>query len=166
MSVKIINGDLFDKNDNIYKICFIVHQVNCQGVMGSGLAKKIKEVYPRVYKEYKEALNNGTVSLGSAQIVFVVDTKKKIMHVVNLFAQDKYGRDKQYTDYEALKTSLINLKDNIRDLAYLPDRVIIRIPYMMGCGLGGGDWNIVLSIINEVFEKSLYEVNIMNNQIL
>ena len=30
----------------------IAHQVNCQGVMGSGVAKAIKNEYPKVYKEY------------------------------------------------------------------------------------------------------------------
>ena len=35
-----------------YKIDYIVHQVNCQGKMGSGVAKRIKDEYPVVYKNY------------------------------------------------------------------------------------------------------------------
>ena len=31
----------------------ICHQVNCQGVMGSGVALQIKRKYPQAYKDYK-----------------------------------------------------------------------------------------------------------------
>ena len=41
--------DIFDSGADI-----ICHQVNCQGVMGSGLAKQIRERYPIVYEEYKK----------------------------------------------------------------------------------------------------------------
>ena len=33
----------------------ICHQVNCQGVMGSGIAKQVREKYPNVYNSYKKA---------------------------------------------------------------------------------------------------------------
>ena len=36
--IQIIEGNLFDSNAHI-----IAHQVNCQGVMGSGVAKQVKE---------------------------------------------------------------------------------------------------------------------------
>lgn len=48
MSIKIIDGDLFTTNAKI-----ICHQVNCQGKMGSGVAKQVREKYPHVYEEYK-----------------------------------------------------------------------------------------------------------------
>lgn len=39
--IKVINGDLFTSKAN-----FIVHQVNCQGVMGSGVAAQVAENFP------------------------------------------------------------------------------------------------------------------------
>lgn len=36
--IKIIQGDLLEAKENI-----IAHQVNCKGVMGSGVAKQIKQ---------------------------------------------------------------------------------------------------------------------------
>ena len=39
--IKIFEGDLLESGAN-----FICHQVNCQGVMGSGVAKQIKEQFP------------------------------------------------------------------------------------------------------------------------
>ncbi len=45
--IKIIDGNLFDTKAKI-----IAHQVNCRGVMGSGVALQIKERYPYVYEMY------------------------------------------------------------------------------------------------------------------
>ena len=36
---------------------YICHQVNCMGVMGAGIAKQIKAMYPEVYEEYKRVCN-------------------------------------------------------------------------------------------------------------
>lgn len=47
--IKIVNRDIILANEQI-----IAHQVNCKGVMGSGVAKSIKTAYPEVYNEYKK----------------------------------------------------------------------------------------------------------------
>ena len=46
--IKHIKRDIFKSGADL-----ICHQVNCQGVMGSGIAKQVREKYPKVYKEYK-----------------------------------------------------------------------------------------------------------------
>ena len=33
---------------------FIAHQVNCQGVMGAGVAKALRNKYPELYSQYQE----------------------------------------------------------------------------------------------------------------
>ena len=38
MSVKYVEGNIFDCTEDI-----IVHQTNCQGVMGHGIALQVKE---------------------------------------------------------------------------------------------------------------------------
>ena len=43
----IIDGNLLDSDATV-----ICHQVNCQGKMNSGVAKAIRNKYPRVYEEY------------------------------------------------------------------------------------------------------------------
>lgn len=48
-NIKIIEGNILDCDKDI-----IVQQVNCQGVMGGGLAKQILMRYPEVPKEYKK----------------------------------------------------------------------------------------------------------------
>lgn len=65
-----------------------------------------------------------------------------------------YGRQKvRYTDYDALRSALVSLKR----LAVDHDRTV-ALPWMIGCGLANGDWNVVYKIIEEVFED--YEVSL------
>ena len=45
--MEIIDGNIFNCKENI-----IVHQTNCQGVMGHGIAAQVKERYPEVFRGY------------------------------------------------------------------------------------------------------------------
>ena len=57
----ITNGNLLDT-----ELTFIVHQVNCQGVMGAGVARQIKEKFPKAWENYKADLAAyGDLNLGS-----------------------------------------------------------------------------------------------------
>ena len=101
--------DAFEKDGPVV----ILQQVNCQGVMGSGVAKAIRDKYPQVYTQYSWMIENSdprqpsSQLLGNRQMIEVEKNK----FVVNLFAQDFFGRDgRQYTNYEALRQSLMNLK--------------------------------------------------------
>lgn len=49
MTIQIVNGDLLEASEDI-----LGHQVNCQGVMGSGIAKILRDRYPNLYPEYKK----------------------------------------------------------------------------------------------------------------
>ena len=51
--IKIIDGNLFDSKAN-----FIVHQTNCLGVMGAGVALQVAEKFPHVEKEYLKYLRH------------------------------------------------------------------------------------------------------------
>ena len=47
-----VKGNLLDSNCD-----YICHQVNCQGVMNSGVAKQIREKWPEVYESYVNFYN-------------------------------------------------------------------------------------------------------------
>jgi O-acetyl-ADP-ribose deacetylase (regulator of RNase III) len=144
--IKFVHGNLLDATENI-----ICHQVNCQGVMGSGLAKQIRDKYPSVYLKYNSFCNGKSPKelLGQMQIVQLSGDKG----VANLFGQLNYGRDKSviYTDYHALHNSFLQLKDfaEFRELS-------VAIPYNIGCGLANGDWNVVRGIIETTFKDCDY----------
>ena len=50
--IKIINCDVFKSGAD-----FVLHQINCQGVMGSGVAKQVREKHPEVYSAYVTLCN-------------------------------------------------------------------------------------------------------------
>lgn len=116
----------------------IVHQVNCQGVMGAGFAKQIRNVYPDCYEEYKKfCIEHEKELLGN---ICIYEGKRDI--IINLFSQDRYGRNKRYTDYQAMEQGFKRIRK------VFPTEEIIA-PYMIGCGLAGGDWNIVLPLLKK-----------------
>ena len=156
--IKTINCDILESGADI-----ICHQVNCQGVMGSGLAKQLKERYPRMYEEYvahcKWNKDHHTTPLGSIVAYWELPYWSSLLNglppgppaVVGLYGQNYYGIDKQHTDYKALESSLWTFYNIFcTDAQYYPS---VAIPYGLGCGLGGGDWEVVHKIICDVFDE-------------
>jgi len=138
-------GNILDATENV-----VLQQVNCKGVMGSGLAKQIRNRYPWVYTEYKEYLAEGGEFLGTTQRVKI----GPLQWVINLFSQDDYGRgNKVYTDYPAFEHALQSVH-----LFVFGNDFSVAIPYKIGCGLANGDWNVVLEIIEKIFKDYKYDV--------
>lgn len=148
------NGNILDSGADI-----ICHQVNCQGAMNSGVAKAIRNKWPKVYTEYKakcdyeEATVNDLYGryespidwseclLGDIQVVLVDENKA----VINMFAQQYYGYDqKRYTSYDAFWYCLGRIKRIIN-----PEKTI-AFPARIGCVRGGANWNVILTMIEEV----------------
>ena len=127
---------------NILKVTkgVIVHQVNCQGIMGAGLALQIKQKWPIVFTKYK----NKDWELGDVQLVKITET----LWLANLAGQNYYGRDKRYTDYRAVQKGFNKLKKRIEKLGY---NIPVYVPYKMGCGMAGGDWSIYKDIVKKVY---------------
>ncbi|PSB00137.1 Appr-1-p processing protein [Bacillus halotolerans] len=146
--IKIEKGNILDATEDI-----IVQQVNCKGVMGAGLAKAILNKYPNVKKEYQSFrnfnLNKGLTDkdlLGLVNYVRVSDGKV----IANVFGQiniKKNHFDKTvYTKTEALTRGLKEVKELSKQL-----NKSVAIPYGIGCGLAGGDWNIISELIDSIF---------------
>ena len=167
--MKHVKGDIFESGADA-----ILHQVNCQGVMGSGIAKQVREKFPSVFACYKSLCDYDkhvkddrglrlSTLLGRAQIVPKTDYlcgekegAENQQFIVNLFAQDEYGYDgKCYTDYDALRSCLEQVNQRFSGKT-------VAIPYLMACHRGGGDWSIVSAMIEETLvdcDVTLYEYN-------
>lgn len=149
--IKYIDGDILSGPKQVERI-IICQQVNCSGVMGAGLAKQIRAKYPVVYSEYQRyiyELNEQELPLlWRVSYVRVADN----IAIANIFGQDGYGRGKRHTNYAALSVAFRRMFSRIRNT--------IRIPYGIGCGLGGGDWNIVEAIIKDAAEANNANVEI------
>lgn len=159
MSIHVVKGDIFNTHCNI-----ICHQVNCQGVMGHGIAKQVKEKYKGVFNEYKRYCDahadNREAMLGEALIVdidygaavldWLVDKERK--YIANIFGQLTYGTGLR-TDYKALVLGLEVVANFAKE-----HNLSVAIPYKIGCGLAGGDWNKVNILIEGVFAGTGLEV--------
>jgi O-acetyl-ADP-ribose deacetylase (regulator of RNase III) len=149
MDIKIYNGDITKCNADI-----IAHQVNCKFVMGGGVALALRKRWPVVYKNYialgEECDKSSEEWLGTCQIVKIDQNR----YVANLFGQDDLGYEKCYTNYAALETAL---KELLFHVEYMELKTI-AFPWLMSCGLAGGDWSIVKSLIEKTFEDSDIEI--------
>ena len=145
-----VKGNLLESPVHI-----IAHQVNCLGIMGGGIALQIKKKWPKVFEEYKEFIedweycNGGELPLGHC---YTTDVSKE-RTVVNIFGQNGIGG--MATDYDAVKRAFVELHEYlISDRLYKVDSQIpVGIPYKMGCGLGGGDWDIYRKMLQELEDE-------------
>lgn len=141
----------------------IGHQVNCQGIMGSGVAAQIRKRFPIVFNDYRSlcSVNNYNPArlLGRVQFFTFASPENVEYKVCNIFGQDTFnsayreGRlgevtsDNRYTDYTQLSKAFNLIAAEMRN--YFSS--ILYLPYKIGCGRGGGDWKIVLDMIKESF---------------
>lgn len=147
--VNYVKGNLLDSDCD-----YICHQVNCQGVMGSGIAKQIRERWPEVYDGYKRFCDYNNKQGESLLGRVMVTNRGCPMRIVNMFSQDTYGYDgSRYTSYDAFAHCLITLREHV------PDDCTIGFPKNIGCGLGGGNWKVISALIEEILGKD-YEVYI------
>lgn len=131
--MNIVKGNLLDITTGV-----IIHQVNNKRVMGAGIAKGIRSLYPKHYDDYMKS------SMTLSELVTTRITTEPFFGVVGMVTQDGYGSDRRYTDYEAFKRSLIK----IAKLYETNPSIKYYMPFNIGCGLAGGDWNIVSELIN------------------
>jgi O-acetyl-ADP-ribose deacetylase (regulator of RNase III) len=133
-----INGNLLDT-----EIMHIAHGVNCQGVQKSGVARVLREKYPEIFTPYRQHCleNYGHTTNLLGDVVSVKVRDGKIIH--HLFTQNFYGRNPrmQYASYDAIRQCFITF-DNIME-----DITEVAIP-KIASGLGGGNWEVIESIIN------------------
>lgn len=148
-----VKGNIFDGDEDI-----ICHQTNCLGIMGGGIALQVRKLFPNVYDEYVELCNqykkNPAHLLGYTQFVSTNDGRI----IANCFGQNNVGIGIQ-TDYNSLKLSLIQVRQKAER-----ENLSVAIPYNIGCGLAGGDWNVVSKIIDDIFKDSNVNCVIYNFQ--
>ena len=143
--IDFINKDITNETNGL-----ILQGVNCKGVMGSGLAKAIRNKWPIVYTEYSKLTFNMSL-LGTVQYVPISDK----LVVANCFTQNSYGSDgKRYADLTSIRSCIENAFKyaNYNDL-------VIKTPEI-GCGLGGLSWDKEVQPIFEEIEQSYDDVKI------
>jgi O-acetyl-ADP-ribose deacetylase (regulator of RNase III) len=145
--IKVVKGNLLDATETI-----IAHQVNCQKKMNSGVAKAIREKYPKVFEEYL----NTEPKLGTVGYISV-DRR----YVANMYAQDMYGYDgKQYTNYEAFRQCCKDIVKVCKGASGM-EVLTAAMPYKIASDRGGADWDKIMDILLEEFtdvDLTLYKL--------
>lgn len=137
--VKIVNGNLLDATEDI-----ICHQVNCQGVMGSGVAKAVRDKWPEVYRAYRAYvyMHEDESTLLGKSFLAQIDGGRAVM---NMFAQNLYGYDgSRYTSYDAFYKCLEDIKKKVSR------HCSIAFPYKIGSDRGGASWDVIYAMICDV----------------
>lgn len=134
--VKHVVGDLV-RDSHLYQV--IGHGCNCFCTMGAGIAPQIKARFPEAYEVDCETEAGDIAKLGTI-------TYTKIQNapvVVNLYSQYGYARQhgQMNLDYKALRKALRKMKETFTGKT-------MALPWI-GAGLAGGDWNVILGIIEE-----------------
>lgn len=126
----------------------IAHGCNCFCTMGAGIAPKMAKTfkcntYPMEHNQFRGDINK----LGTIDYKFFQDFESITgfgVEVVNAYTQYGFGKNHPIgysnpIDYEALTLCM-------RKMNHIFKGQHIGLP-QIGCGLAGGDWNIVKTII-------------------
>lgn len=145
-------GDLVDALKS-GEVSSIGHQANCFCTMNSGVAKAIRLAFPQAYEADCYTEKGDKNKLGKLTAVEHERADGSVGIIYNLYGQYNYGYDaKGYTNYEALRGALLNMRIDLDGAVgvFGEDWKKVGFP-KIGAGLGGGDWDTIARIIEEVF---------------
>lgn len=99
--ITIKNGDILKSTENI-----IVHQVNCAGIMGGGLARQLARQFPKLEENYREVCRRNKFDYQKLKgKVYIFSSENK--YIANIFSQESSFN----TDYEAIEKCLKIIKN-------------------------------------------------------
>lgn len=123
----------------------LFHQVNCKGVMGNGIAKAFAQKFPGLEDAYRKYIETHRINLLGQVFVYKVSDE---LYIINIFGQDGVSTKHRMTSYDATVRAFESFKSDFADLP-------LYFPHKMGCGLGGGDWQIYSAIIQAYFPQAI-----------
>lgn len=128
----------------------VAQGVNCQGVMGAGIAKAIRKEWPLAYDVYRSQ-GKGERLLGKTIFAHISEN----LIIANCYTQVYYGRRNiKYADPKAIYQSLL-------EVAYWANRMKLPVyTPRIGCGLGGLNWEEDVMPIYEEISKRYDDVDI------
>lgn len=154
MEIKYIKGDATEPIVIDDKYSVICHCCNALGAWGKGFVVPLGKKYPIAREKYLEFIENTPKEnrLGSVSFAKVNDNIIVANIIGQYYTYPKEG--KIPLDYEALEKGF-KFIINIFKMHKMP--LTIHMP-KIGCGLAGGDWNVVEKIIKNTFIKEEIEI--------
>jgi O-acetyl-ADP-ribose deacetylase (regulator of RNase III) len=129
--IRYIEGNLFESEAQT-----LVNTVNTVGVMGAGIAKQFKDIFPTMYKDYKELCDLKKLQVGRLHL-YKTPNKWILNFPTKIHWQNP--SKKEYIE-QGLSTFANNYeKFGIESAAFPP----------LGCGLGGLDFDLFVKPLIE-----------------
>jgi O-acetyl-ADP-ribose deacetylase (regulator of RNase III) len=160
MTYREIDGDLVALAKE-GKFDIIAHGCNCFCTQKQGIAWQMSKHFdtnnPQKYKLEDPFHYKGNIDkLGRIEsyAYYMYPKKKNRLDVFNFYTQYFYGTTQKHLNYAALELCLYKLDQWSTDKH-------IGLP-QIGCGLAGGDWNIVKEIIQKIIKNNNVTVVIYN----
>lgn len=156
MSIQTIQGNLLDATEQ-----YIVHQCNCVSVQTAGLAYSIFHKFP--YADVREKHLNGHSEPGTIDIH---GNGKDQRYVINLFGQ-YYPGEPRYpgSKKDGYDARIYYFMRGLDEVFSIPGIESVAFPWMIGCGLAGGDWERYERLLN-LFSKSFPHVDVKIYQLV
>lgn len=135
--ITYVDFSLFDSPCKV-----LVNTVNTVGVMGKGIAKEFKDIYPEMFDEYQSLCERGLIDIGDLWI-YTTDHKR----VLN-FPTKKHWRSPSKPEY---------LEAGLQKFAriYQEARIASVSFPMLGCGNGELDWESQVKPLMERYLRPL-----------
>lgn len=148
--LKRVKGDIIKMADE-GQFNIIVHGCNCQNVMGSGIAKQLRNRWPSVYDADLKASKDWRVpvaKLGNFSFATTVSKLSNKVTIINAYTQLHYlPRGIDHFEYESFYLILRKLE------IVCMSGVTIGFPYI-GMGLAGGDPDRIIPMIENFAIKA------------
>jgi len=148
--MQIIEGDLIDLTLK-GNFDIVIHGCNCFNTMGKGIAKQIKEKFPEAYQSDLKTLKGDRNKLGNYSF-YSYDN----FYIINAYTQYFYHGVEVLVEYKALESVFKKLKKDFGNKK-------LRFAYpKIGCGLAGGNWEIVSKIIDKELQGENHTLVLYN----
>lgn len=131
-----VSGDLLEMDTQ-----YIAHQCNCVTTQGKGLSASLFKRFPwaDTYTGRSQPSTPGSIQ------VFGDGVAKRF--VINMFAQYNPGKPRPVKDTAHQRQKWF--ADCLQQIGALPDLQEVAFPYLIGCGLAGGNWEVYLRLLEE-----------------
>lgn len=131
--ITYVIGDIFESPAHV-----LVNTVNTEGVMGKGIAKEFKRIYPAMFKEYQKICESGKFTVGK---LWLYKTKNK--WILNFPTKTTWRKPSKIEYIEE------GLREFVRTYAELGITSIAFPP--LGCGNGELDWETQVKPLMEKY---------------
>jgi O-acetyl-ADP-ribose deacetylase (regulator of RNase III) len=152
MTFEIIQGDLFDR-EHLFDA--LAQGVNCQGIMGGGIAVTFREKFPAMHDDYQRVcMKFGDALGGLIHVTRGVPEPSSAYRaytllgpaIYNLFSQVMMGEN---GDYRLLQQAAISMLFDAEEMQYTR----VGLPWI-GCGIAGLERHNVEHIFRSIFGDS------------